>query len=261
MKKVITVFGTILFASTILTSCGGGTSNKEINSKDSTSINSDSSKNAKERIPDKDAIADAILDEVIPENEKTKVSYINSKNINDGFGEAIKGLKRIENKKINEMMIFELYKQQGNQEGPEWEFKAVIRIGDYYLPIILGIDHSIKIQDLVYNDNMQEIIINTGCFSDAGCLDKRMIVRTFKMRPFTLTDFDASEVYLTEKDLDGYSFPGDKEKLSAVLNSKELIIITRDYKSSQLVIQSYKPYKLGFAKGSLTKKLKVELAG
>jgi hypothetical protein len=214
------------------------------------------------QIPDEDAIANAKLDEENLADEKTKVSFMTSKNIKNGFKEAINGLKRIEYKTINETMIFELYKEVGNQEGSEWAFKAVIRVGDYYLPIRLGVNHRIKIQDLVYNDKMQEIIINTGCFSDAGCMDKRMVVRTFKKRPCTLTDFgQGSNVYFTYKDLDGYSFPGDKQKLAAVLDSKEIIIINRDYKNGQLVIQSYKPYKVGFAKGSFTKRMTIELAG
>lgn len=53
MKKVMTMFGAILFASAILTSCGGGSSNKEITANDSTSIDSDSSKKVNEIIPEK----------------------------------------------------------------------------------------------------------------------------------------------------------------------------------------------------------------
>lgn len=255
MKKVVKILSLMFLGFVLFTSCNNNKSTdtppKESKIKDVTV----------KQIPDENAIADAKLDEENLDDEKTKVSFITSNSIKDGFEKAIKGLKRIENKTINETMIFELYKQSGNQEGPEWEFKGVIRIGEYYLPIRLGVDHSIKIQDLVYDDNMQEIIINTGCYSDAGCLDKRMVVRTFKMRPFTLTDFGFSNVYFTEKDLDGYSFPGYKQKLGAVLDSKELIIINRDYNNSQLVIQSYKPYKVGFSKGSFVKKITVELAG
>ncbi len=255
MKKVVRILSLMFLGLVLLISC---------NSK-STDTPPQESKIPDEpvkQIPDENAIADAKLDEENLEDEKTKVYFITSKSIKVGFEEAIKGLKRIENKTINENMIFELYKQGGNQDGPEWNFKAVIRIGDYYLPIRLGVNHSIKIQDLIDNDNMQEIIINTGCFSDGGCLDKTMVIRTFKRRQFTLTDFrEGSNVYFTSKDLDGYSFPGYKQKLGSVLGSKELIIINRDYNNGKLVIQSYKPYKVGFAKGAFTKKLKVELAG
>ena len=53
MKKNITIFGVILFASFILTSCGGSASNTEKKSKDSTSIDSDSNKKVAEIIPEK----------------------------------------------------------------------------------------------------------------------------------------------------------------------------------------------------------------
>lgn len=256
MKKVVKILSLMFLGFVLFISCNNNKSTdtppKESKIEDVTV----------KQIPDENAIADAKLDQENLDDEKTKVSFITSNIIKDGFEKAIKGLKRIENKTINETMIFELYKQGGNQDGPEWDFKAVIRIGDYYLPIRLGVDHSIKIQDLIYSDNMQEIIINTGCFSDAGCLDKIIIIRTFKKRPFTLTDFgEGSNIYFTHKDLDGYSFPGYKQKLGSVLDSKELIIINRDYNKSQLVIQSYKPYKVGFSKGSFVKKITVELAG
>ena len=223
------------------------------------------------QIPDENAIADAKLDEENLDDEKTKVSFITSNSNKDGFEEAIKGLKRIENKTINETMIFELYKQGGNQDCIECDFKAVIRIGDYYLPIRLGDDHSIKIQDLVYNDNMQEIIINKGRFSyETGEWEEIMVVRTFKKRPFTLTDFGT--IYIDYFAPDDRSYlsafkeklgAGYKEKLLAVLDSKEIIIIKGIYENenSKLVIQSYKPYKTGFAKGSFTKKITAELAG
>ncbi|MCX6166448.1 MAG: hypothetical protein NT021_00460 [Sphingobacteriales bacterium] len=256
MKKVVKILSLMFLGFVLLISCN----NK---SADTPPQESKIKEVPVKQIPDENAIADAKLDEENLDDEKTKVTFITAKSIKNGFEDAIKGLKRIENKTINETMVFELYKEGGYQEGPEWDFKAVVRIGDYYLPIHLGDDHSIKIQDLVYDDNMQEIIINTGCFTDAGCSDKRMVVRTFKKRPFTLTDFgEYSNVYLTYKDLDGYySITGYKEKLGAVLDSKELIIISSDYATSQIIIQSYIPYKTGFAKGSFIKKIKVELAG
>jgi len=254
MKKVVKILSLMFLGFVLLISCN----NKSTDTHPKESKIEDV---PVKQIPDENAIADAKLDEENLDDEKTKVSFITSNSIKDGFEESIKGLKRIENKTINETMIFEIYKQGGKQDGPGWDFKAVIRIGDYYLPIRLGDDHSIKIQDLIYSDNMQEIIINTGCFSDAGCLDKRMVIRTFKRRPFTLTDFgEGSNVYFTHKDLDGYSFPGYKQKLGSVF-FKELIIINRDYNTGQLVIQSYKPYKVGFSKGSFVKKITVELAG
>lgn len=234
-----------------------------------TSCNNNSTNTAPEKIKTKDFtpkktldiddLADAKLDEENPEHEKSKLFFLTSKSVKEGFENEIKGLKKIESQTINGNVKFELYKQGGNQEGPEWNFKAVIRIGDYYLPIRLGIDHSIRIQDLVYNDKMQEIIINTGCFSDAGCLDKSLVVRTFKMRPFTLTDFGESNIYFTDKDLYGYSFPEYKQKLEDVLESKQLVVINFD--DSHLVMQSFIPYKMGFAKGSFTKKVTVEIAG
>ena len=249
MKKVVKILSLMFLGVALLISCN----NKSTDTPPEKSKIEDV---PLKQIPDEDDIADAKLDDENLEDEKTKVSFITSNSNKDGFEEAIKSLKRIENKTINETMIFELYKQGGNQEGPEWDFKAVIRLGDYYLPIRLGVNHSIKIQDLVSNDNMQEIIIDTGCFSDAGCLDKTMVLRTFKRRPFTLTDFGYfSGVYQTYIHLDDYSFPGYKQKLGAVLDSKELIIINQD------VIQSYKPYKLGFSKGSFIKKITTELAG
>ena len=44
MKKSISIFGAIIFASLILTNCGSGSNNIEKNSKDSTTIKSDSIK-------------------------------------------------------------------------------------------------------------------------------------------------------------------------------------------------------------------------
>lgn len=56
MKKLMTIFGAILFASLILTSCGGGTNNKEVDTKESTLIVSDADKIVTEKIPEKDII-------------------------------------------------------------------------------------------------------------------------------------------------------------------------------------------------------------
>ncbi|MFN5910692.1 MAG: hypothetical protein ACK45H_05080 [Bacteroidota bacterium] len=255
MEKTMKLLTLFIIGSTLLVSCNN---NSEVITNEGSKMEGVNYK----QIRDESDNTDARLDEENPKDEKTKTSFITSKSIEHGYQEAIIGMKRTEKKIINVNTVFEIHKQAGNEDGPEWEFKAVVRIGEYYLPIRLGIDHSIQIQDLVYDDNMQEIIINTGCFSDAGCLDKRMVIRTFKTRPFTLTDFgESSTIYFASEDLDGYSFPGYKEKLKSVLDSRELIIVKRDYINSQLVIQSFKPYKTGFAKGSFTKKITVELAG
>jgi hypothetical protein len=195
-------------------------------------------------------------------DEKTTVPFQTSINIKNGFEKAIKGMKKMEDKTINGNTVFQIFKEIGNTDGPEWDYKSVIRIGDYYLPVHLGIDHSVLVLNAVYNDKMQEVMLNTGCFSDAGCLNNTMILRTFEKEPFTLTDFGSNATfYRTTKDFDSYYYLVDHQKLQKVLDSGELVIIDRDYIHSLLVVQSYIPYERGFAKGIFTQKLKVELAG
>ncbi len=66
----------------------------------------------------------------------------------------------------------------------EWRYESIIRINDYYVKLTLGDEFEINVQDIVGNDNVKEIVINTGCFSDAGCLGEIAIIRLFGNQPF-----------------------------------------------------------------------------
>jgi hypothetical protein len=66
--------------------------------------------------------------------------------------------------------------------------KSVIRIDNFYYLLTAEVAE-IKITDLAGNDQNLEIIINTGCFTNAGCLDNTLVIRTFPETPFTITNF------------------------------------------------------------------------
>ena len=86
----------------------------------------------------------------------------------------------------------ELYKQKESaSDGPDWDYKAILRIGDYYYPLRLGNGHTVTLVDAKGNLGPERmIVLYTGCFSDAGCMGSTHAIRVFSDQPFTLTKFD-----------------------------------------------------------------------
>lgn len=84
------------------------------------------------------------------------------------------------------------YEAPDESDGPDFESKAVLRVDDYFFTLKVGLDPIIEIRDLVGSRADNEMSINTGCLTDAGCEDKNLVFRFFKNAPFTVTTFHTS---------------------------------------------------------------------
>jgi hypothetical protein len=117
--------------------------------------------------------------------------YQTAKKIDNLFYHIIKDMEIVIEQTIiqnGQHSQFFLYKiQSNNDDDPSYTHKGIIRINDFYIYTIIGLEPSIISADIAGNDKYPEIIYNTGCLSDAGCPDGTYILRTFKMMPFTIT--------------------------------------------------------------------------
>jgi len=113
------------------------------------------------------------------------------------FSRERKKLKKVYGKNVSMLpsadpFTIELYKQKESpSDGPEWDYKAILRIGDYYYSLGLGTGHTVSLVDVKGNTGPEKILVlYTGCFSDAGCMGSTYAIRAFSDQPFTLTEFD-----------------------------------------------------------------------
>jgi hypothetical protein len=125
------------------------------------------------------------------------IPFQTSKELDAVFFRKNKELKKVYEKSVSMLppedpFTIELYMQEESpDDGPEWDYKAILRIGDYYYPLRLGTGHSVSIVDIKGTKGPEKIlVIATGCFSDAGCMDLTYVIRVFSDQPFTITEFD-----------------------------------------------------------------------
>jgi hypothetical protein len=197
------------------------------------------------------------------------ISYLESISLNDEYYSKIKYLLNIYQGTLNGH-DYELFKEQeSTEDGPEWNYSAILRIGGQYFPIQLGIGHSIEVADISNNDGIQELIIKSGCFSDAGCLETVSIVQQNGDQKYTLTNFgevwlanNYEGLYLEEEQYPKSTFEKD---LNEVKKAGEFLIVELFYDENSgtcyLVFNSVKKSLKGFEKGRFIKKIKVICAG
>jgi hypothetical protein len=200
--------------------------------------------------------------------------YRQSSPLDKDYQSKVKNLLKVDEQRISETASFELYKEKESEDdGPEWNYAAIIRIGDSYAPVELGINHKVKVEDISAMDGTSEIIITTGCFSDAGCMEKTLIISIHQDRSFTITDFDQSalppqvnELYETYG-IQRSNYPESlyAKDLANIRKAGEFALVYDDYDEKSrkcfLTIQSFKKSTKGFMKGSFTKRISKTCAG
>lgn len=120
-----------------------------------------------------------------------------SKQLDSGFSHKATKLEKVYGRDVSmlpskDLFTVELYKEKESpSDGPEWDYKAIVRVGDYYYPLALGAGHTVSVVDVKGNQGLEKVlVIATGCFTDAGCEELTYVIRVFADQPFTLTKFD-----------------------------------------------------------------------
>lgn len=197
------------------------------------------------------------------------IPYLESIPLNDEYYSNIKNLIKVNQGTLNGN-DFELFKEQESfEDGPEWNYSAILRIESQYFPIQLGIEHSIEVADISNNDSIQELIIKSGCFSDAGCLETVSIIQQNGDQKYTLTNFGEiwlangyEGLYLEEKQYPKSKFEKD---LNEVKKAGEFLIVEFYYDENSgtcyNIFNSVKKLPKGFEKGFFMKKISVVCAG
>jgi hypothetical protein len=197
------------------------------------------------------------------------IPYSESIPLNDEYYSKIKYLLNIHQGTLNGY-DYELFKEQeSTEDGPEWNYSAILRIGRQYFPIQLGIEHTIEVADISNNDSIQELIIKSGCFSDAGCLETVSIIQQNEDQKYILTNFgeiglvnNYDGIYLEEQQYPKSTFEKD---LNEVKKIGEFMIVEFFFEENSStcykIFNSMKKSLRGFEKGNFTKKINVICAG
>jgi hypothetical protein len=197
------------------------------------------------------------------------IPYSESIPLNDEYYSKIKYLLNIHKGTLNGY-DYELFKEQeSTEDGPEWNYSAILRIGRQYFPIQLGIGHSIEVADISNNDSIQELIIKSGCFSDAGCLETVSIIQQNENLSFSYTNFGevvlSSEYEILDLLDEQYQKVEFDKDFSEIKKVGEFLIMEFFYDenngSCYKIFNSVKKLPKGFEKGFFTKKISVVCAG
>jgi hypothetical protein len=194
--------------------------------------------------------------------------------INATFNSNIANLNIVSTTNITGTSKVEIFKEEDNEEdGPEWSYPTFIKVDNYSFSTKFGLGHSIKIQDIAGNDNNQEVIIATGCYSDGGCGEKLLIIRTFSNLPFSITDFGEAKIiisadeYYDDLGISETRYPRSvaQTDLQAAKKAGEFIVVSNGYDEKKgtcyFSLRSYKLSTNGFTKGVLSKKITTVCAG
>jgi hypothetical protein len=197
-----------------------------------------------------------------------------AQSVDETFRNSISVLNFVSSNDLNGGPSVEVYKEaESEEDGPEWSYQTFIKIDTYFFNSNFGLAHSIKIQDIAGNDNVLEVAIRTGCYSDGGCGEKLLIIRTFANQPFSITDFGESTIVSNIDELyDEYGVSESKYTRAAAQTdlqnaqkNGEFVTISSSYDNNSgkcyFVIKSFKLSTNGFAKGTLSKKISSECAG
>lgn len=159
---------------------------------------------------------------------------------------------------------FSLLKEEEKEEdGPEWDYAATILVGNNYFNLQLGISHKVIIADIAGTDNLPEIIINSGCFSDGGCMEKVYIIRILSKELITISDF--GEVTMATEENNPYKQNLFLADLREQKKLGKFIVCGNIYdeltSNCYLTFDSFEFSKFGFKKSNFHKKIKTECAG
>lgn len=197
------------------------------------------------------------------------IKYKTAKPIDEIFYLQIKKLKKSNVITIGGNLTFELYKEREKEtDGPEWNYNAIIKIGNFYLPLKLGSGHKLYLSNLGSKAAPQPIILSTGCFSDAGCLEKQIVIMPFREEAFTATDFGIA-TYVPGEQIDylfdrSYTKSQYNKDMEMINSNEEIAMLYYVYPKNGKcyhLIKSYKKTKKGFTKGSFSKKIPTICAG
>jgi hypothetical protein len=194
--------------------------------------------------------------------------------LNATFNSNIAGLSNVSTTNLAGTSKVEIYKQEDSEEdGPEWSYPTFIKIDNYSFNAKFGIGHSINALDIAGNDNLIEVAIRTGCYSDGGCGEKLLIIRTFSNQPFSITDFGEAKIITSADEFyDDLGISESKYPRSVaqadLQNAKkagEFIVVSNGYDEKKgtcyFSVRSYKLSTTGFTRGVLSKKITAVCAG
>jgi hypothetical protein len=194
--------------------------------------------------------------------------------INATFNSNIANLNIVSTTNITGTSKVEIFKEEDNEEdGPEWSYPTFIKVDNYSFSTKFGLGHSIKIQDIAGNDNNQEVIIGTGCYSDGGCMERFLVIRNFQNKPFSITDFGEAKIitsadeYYDDLGISETRYPRSvaQTDLQAAKKAGEFIVVSNGYDEKKgtcyFSLRSYKLSTNGFTKGVLSKKITTVCAG
>lgn len=203
-----------------------------------------------------------------------ELKYELAQPLNETFRKSIAGLNFVSSDKVNGASSVEVYKEtESEEDGPEWSYQTFITIDDYFFNSNFGFGHSVKIQDIAGNDNNQEVIIGTGCYSDGGCMERFLVIRNFQNKPFSITDFGEAKIITSADEF--YDDLGISETryprsvaqtdLQNAKKAGEFIVVSNGYDEKMgkcyFSLRSYKLSTTGFTKGVLSKKITSVCAG
>ena len=203
-----------------------------------------------------------------------ELKYELARSVDETFRNSISVLNFVSSNNLNGGSSVEVYKEtESEEDGPDWSYQTFITIDDYFFNSNFGLSHSIKIQDLAGNDNNQEVILGTGCYSDGGCMERFLIVRNFQNKPFSITDFGEAKIitsadeFYDDLGISETKYPKSvaQTDLQTAKKSGEFIVVSNGYDEKTgkcyFSLRSYKLSTTGFTKGVLSKKITTECAG
>jgi hypothetical protein len=203
-----------------------------------------------------------------------ELKYELAQSLNETFRKSIGGLNFVSSDNLNGGSSVEVYKEtESEEDGPEWSYQTFITIDDYFFNSNFGLAHSIRIQDIAGNDNNQEVILGTGCYSDGGCMERFLVIRNFQNKPFSITDFGEAKIitsadeFYDDLGISETKYPKSvaQTDLQAAKKAGEFIVVSNGYDEKKgtcyFSLRSYKLSTTGFTKGVLSKKITTVCAG
>jgi hypothetical protein len=196
-----------------------------------------------------------------------EVSHEKFKLRENDYVDKIRNLKLSDQKSVSTSfgsINFSLLKEEEHEEdGPEWDYAAILTLNNHYFNLQLGIGHKVIIEDIAGTDNLPEIIINSGCFSDGGCMEKVYIIRILSKELITISDF--GEVSMATEENNPYNQNLFLDDLREQKKLGKFIVCGNIYdeitSNCYLTFESYEFSAFGFKKSNFHKKIKIECVG
>jgi hypothetical protein len=141
-----------------------------------------------------------------------------------------------------------------DENSPTWNHNAIIQVNEFYYEFLLGQANEAGSYDIIIKDvaglkKRNEIIVNSGCHEDGGCLDNSFIIFDHESGPISVIKLDTDTRYETNVKT------GEVVLSTSMLfeeNSGNCYSISQSYKLSRYSIVKTK---------TIYKKRKIECAG